>query len=153
MILKDNPFSKCRFSQVGFVVRDLDDTMEKMRRVFEMEPAQVSEGEIPGRKYRGEPGKFAARIAFYYFGDVQFEFIQPVNEEGSIWKEFFDQGGEGLHHVRFAVDSFSQAEKHMKEKGIDVSMEGLSVVTEGARWACFDSEEQLGFIAEIFGVG
>ena len=136
-------------SQVGFVVRDLEKTRETMLRVFEREPDKVLHLPTDGIKYYGSDGDFTAVIAFYFFGDTQLEFIQPLSGK-SIWQDFLDQGKEGLHHIRFSVESFSGARDFMDGKGVPISQEGFSALVPGLRWAYFDSEEPLGFIFEMF---
>jgi len=46
---------------------------------------------------RGRPADFVAHISLSYVGDLQLELIQPV-EGNSIYTEFLDQHGPGLHH-------------------------------------------------------
>jgi catechol 2,3-dioxygenase-like lactoylglutathione lyase family enzyme len=48
--------------------------------------------------YRGRPADFAADISLSYAGDTQLELIAPVRGE-SIYTEFLDAHGPGLHHV------------------------------------------------------
>jgi len=136
-------------SQIGFVVRDLEKTKEAMLHVFDREPDKVLQLPTDGAKYYGSEGDFTAVIAFYFFGDMQLEFIQPLGGK-SIWQDFLDQGKEGLHHIRFSVDSFSEARDFADGKGVPISQEGFSALVPGLRWAYFDSEDPLGFIFEMF---
>jgi catechol 2,3-dioxygenase-like lactoylglutathione lyase family enzyme len=136
-------------SQVGFVVRDMDKVVAQMRRIFGVEPVF---GRLPerGKKYHGEDVTFDAIIAFYHFAGIELEFVQPVSGK-SIWQDFLDSGREGIHHVRFNVDSFDGTVQKMGDKGIPVSQEGESSRgIPGLRWGYFDSEETLSFIFEIF---
>jgi len=138
-----------RISQIGFVVRDLEKTKEAMMHVFEREPDNVLQLPKDGIKYHGSDGEFTAVVAFYFFGDMQLEFIQPLSGK-SIWQDFLDQGKEGLHHIRFSVESFSETRDFVDGKGIPISQEGFSALAPGLRWAYFDSEDPLGFIFEMF---
>jgi catechol 2,3-dioxygenase-like lactoylglutathione lyase family enzyme len=138
-----------RLSQVGFVVRDLDKTMEAMRKVFGAEPDKMMHCPQEGRKYYGSDGDFTARIAFYEFCNVQLEFVEPLGGK-SIWQDFLDQGREGLHHIRFSVDNFEETRQELLKKDIGMAQEGLSALVPGLRWGYFDSEDPLGFIFEIF---
>lgn len=61
-----------------------------------------------------------------------------------------ESGREGLHHFRFSVDDFQGVVDTMKERGIDVLMEGLSVKSDKLRWALFDTEDLITFPVEIF---
>lgn len=49
-------------------------------------------------RLHGEPADFTAHISMTYSGDMQLELIQPVRGT-SIYTEFLDRSGPGLHHV------------------------------------------------------
>ena len=138
-----------KLGQVGFVVRDLDKTIEKMRRVLGAEPEAVLDMPNYDPENSGVKGDFVTRIGFYNFCDVQLEFIQPMGGN-TLWQKFLDQGKEGLHHIRFSVDDFAGAKKSMRDRGVETSQEGPSVKIPGRRWGYFDTEDPLGFIVEMF---
>jgi catechol 2,3-dioxygenase-like lactoylglutathione lyase family enzyme len=48
--------------------------------------------------YRGRPADFVATISLSYAGDTQLEIIAPTTGE-SIYTEFLDTCGPGLHHI------------------------------------------------------
>src|SRR5436309_5687365 len=58
--------------------------------------------------YRGRPADFVADISLSYAGDTQLELIAPVTGE-SIYTEFLDSAGPGLHHVCIEADDVEVA--------------------------------------------
>jgi hypothetical protein len=58
--------------------------------------------------YRGQPADFVASISFSYAGDIQLELISPVSGE-SVYTEFLDRAGPGLHHICVEVDDVDAA--------------------------------------------
>ncbi len=58
--------------------------------------------------YRGRPADFVAHISFSYAGDTQLELIAPVTGE-SVYTEFLDHAGQGLHHICVEVDDVDEA--------------------------------------------
>jgi hypothetical protein len=58
--------------------------------------------------YRGAPGDFTAHISMAYVGDMQLEVIEPVTGE-SIYSEFLERTGGGLHHLCWEVDDLDAA--------------------------------------------
>ena len=58
--------------------------------------------------YRGQPADFTAHISFSYAGDTQLELIAPV-EGDSVYSEFLDRAGPGLHHICREVDDVDAA--------------------------------------------
>ncbi len=72
--------------------------------------------------YRGEPADFVANIAFSYAGDTQLELIEPVSG-ASVYTEFLDRAGPGLHHICIEVDDVEQA--------VNAASTGTEVVQRG----------------------
>jgi hypothetical protein len=58
--------------------------------------------------YRGRPADFVASISFSYAGDTQLELISPVSGK-SVYTEFLDRSGPGLHHICVEVDDVDAA--------------------------------------------
>ncbi len=76
--------------------------------------------------HRGAPADFVADISLSYIGDMQLELIQPVRGE-SVYREFLDASGPGLHHVCIRADdpeAFATAVA-------DAAATGAEIVTQG----------------------
>ncbi|MET9485336.1 VOC family protein [Nocardia sp. NPDC006630] len=73
--------------------------------------------------YRGEPADFTAHISLSYSGDTQLELIQPVRG-ASIYTEFLEQSGPGLHHICTEPDDFDAALREAAAQGIPVVQQG-----------------------------
>jgi catechol 2,3-dioxygenase-like lactoylglutathione lyase family enzyme len=71
--------------------------------------------------YRGRPADFVADIALSYAGDTQLELIAPVRGV-SIYTEFLDRAGPGLHHICVEVDDVERA---LAERNAEVVQRGL----------------------------
>ncbi|MEU1427547.1 VOC family protein [Nocardia sp. NPDC005746] len=73
--------------------------------------------------YRGEAADFTAHISLGYSGDMQLELIQPVTGR-SIYTEFLERGGAGLHHICLEPQDFDAALKDAEARGIPVVQQG-----------------------------
>ncbi|WP_067715871.1 VOC family protein [Nocardia yamanashiensis] len=73
--------------------------------------------------YRGAPADFTAHISLAYSGDTQLELIQPVCG-ASIYSEFLERGGPGLHHVCVEPEDFDAALKTAAAQGLEVLQQG-----------------------------
>ncbi|MBF6172117.1 VOC family protein [Nocardia blacklockiae] len=73
--------------------------------------------------YRGEPADFTAHISLSYSGATQLELIQPVRGV-SIYTEFLERGGPGLHHICTEPDDFDEALRAATAQGIEVVQQG-----------------------------
>ena len=70
--------------------------------------------------FRGAPADFTAHVSRSYIADLQVELIQPVRGI-SIYTEFLDRCGPGLHHVCFEPADFDAA---LAEADLEVIQSG-----------------------------
>jgi methylmalonyl-CoA/ethylmalonyl-CoA epimerase len=135
--------------QVGVVVRDLQKAMERYWNIFGIGPWDIYTFQPPAvtnTTVRGKPAEFTMRLALTQVGNVQWELIQPLTGN-SIYKEFLDKHGEGLHHVAFDVADFDQTVATLKKHGIGILSGGQ---TPADSFAYMDTEEVLGAPFEIY---
>ena len=137
--------------QVGVVVRDIDATIRVLTEVFGIGPFRVVHCPPPERQnqqyLRGSPARFHTCQAFADLGGFELELIQPI-EGTTIWSEFLEQHGPGIHHIRFNTPDLEEVVAALKVRGIGTTQEGAGI-REGTYWANFDTEALLGFIIEI----
>ena len=147
-----NRFTK--ITQIGMVIKDKERVLAKMEQVFGAAPSRrLFALEDDSRVYRGKKGEFSAELIFYDFANIELEFIVPLKGP-SIWQDFLDAHGEGLHHIQFAVDSFEGARADMRSAGIEMMQEGGSATkVPNLKWGYFDTEGILPFIIEISNPG
>lgn len=100
--------------QVGFVVRDMDESIARYEPLFgpftTMDPGAMS------YNYRGKEESCEMKLAFARSGELEIELIQWVSG-GCPHKEFIDAGREGMHHLRFRVDSLEESMEAAKAAG------------------------------------
>jgi methylmalonyl-CoA/ethylmalonyl-CoA epimerase len=135
-------------TQVAMVVKDRDATVARYREIMGLEPFLLcSTPQLPGRKFHGIEEDFEVKAAVYHLKNgVDLEVLEP-NKGHSLWQEFLDQHGDGLHHLMFDIDDLDEFERYMASKGIGVAQSGPSQEA-GKRWVYFDSYEKLGFYVE-----
>jgi len=137
--------------QLGVVVANLEQSMETLTSVFGIGPFRVVDCPPPERAqqqlYFGEPAHFHTRQAFADLGSIELELIQPVDGK-SIWSDFLEQKGPGLHHLRFNVPDHQALTTYLIDKGMGPTQEGAGI-REGSYWVNYDTEEAVGFIIEI----
>jgi catechol 2,3-dioxygenase-like lactoylglutathione lyase family enzyme len=135
--------------QIGIVVRDLDAAMKRYWEEFGLGPWAVNTLEPSNTSdmiIRGEPQAFALRAATTQIGSLQWELIQPLDDD-SIYAEFLREQGEGLHHVGFGVEDYDEAMTFFLGRGMEVFLGGTWGTIESAYW---DTRDSLGCIAEIW---
>ena len=133
--------------QVCVVVKDLEQSMESYQRLVGIGDWKVFTVEPPSLNgtLRGKPQAFSMKIALARVGDMQWELIQPLDGP-SIYREFLDTTGEGLHHVKFAVDDHDKAVADFARHGVGVLMGGD---VEDRGFSYMDTQSALGFTLEV----
>ena len=110
--------------QIAWVTRDLDATEKALTTLLGAKKWVRMPGVHFGPDtctYRGRPADFIADISLSYAGDTQLELIAPVNGD-SIYTEFLDNAGPGLHHICVEVDDIDAA---LAERGAEVVQRGV----------------------------
>jgi len=119
---------------VGMAVRDLDEAIDFLKRVFGAEV--IERQEFPDQKLES---------AMVSVGKSTFELSQSTDPQGLIAK-FIESRGPGLHHISLEVEDMDTALKHFKENGLMVVGE---MKIEKTRVAFLRPESLLGILFEI----
>ena len=136
--------------QIGIVVRDINRSVAYMKEFFGLKPVGYAETPNSENKtYFGNPEDYMCKMAFYRFGDMDVELISHVRGR-SVWKDFLDSHGEGLHHIQLWVKHFDTAKNYLEAHGIPMVQSGESFRYPGAKFGYFDAVDQLGFYLELF---
>jgi methylmalonyl-CoA/ethylmalonyl-CoA epimerase len=135
--------------QLAIVVRDLDAAMRTYVHDYGIGPWEINEfdpGNVADMREDGEPVERSWRLAIAYVGQVQWELIEPLDEE-SVYARFLAETGGGLHHVGVAVPDFDEAVAEQAARGNGVLLGGEY---KGIRFAYLDTVGDLGLVTEIF---
>lgn len=137
--------------QLGVVVANLEQSMEILTSVFGIGPFRVVNCPPPERAnqqtYYGEPAHFHTRQAFADLGSIELELIQPIDGK-SIWSDFLEEKGPGLHHLRFNVPDHKALTAYLATQKLGPTQEGAGI-REGSYWVNYDTEKAVGFIIEV----
>ena len=114
--------------QVAIVVKDIDSALDEYSNRLGIGPWWVcfyGPPRLTDMRIRGESIPYSFKAAMAKTGNTLWELIEPVDGP-SIYKEFLDEHGEGLHHVLVEHDTldFEQAIQKFTERGCPVLMEG-----------------------------
>jgi catechol 2,3-dioxygenase-like lactoylglutathione lyase family enzyme len=110
--------------QIAWVTRDLDATEKALTMLLGAKKWIRMPGVHFGPDactYRGKPADFVADISLSYAGETQLELIAPVNGQ-SIYTDFLDRAGAGLHHICIEVDDVERA---LAERDAEAVQRGL----------------------------
>jgi Glyoxalase/Bleomycin resistance protein/Dioxygenase superfamily len=94
----------------------------------------------------GQKIEHSWRVGATVIGRVQWELIQPLDNEG-MYARFLAEKGEGVHHVALATRDFDKVIAKEAERGHDLVGSGE---LGGTRVAYLATDRNLGVITEIF---
>lgn len=112
--------------QIAHLVRDLDKTLERYWNDFKMGPWDLhtyGPHNVQNSMYRGKPSDHTYRIAVVWTGPVQIEVMQPLTGR-SIYDEFLETKGEGIHHYKLYYRDCRKAVKDFESRGYAVIQSG-----------------------------
>jgi methylmalonyl-CoA/ethylmalonyl-CoA epimerase len=132
------------------VVRDVEATAKNISEKFSIGPFEVRQKSYPesNASIRGEPVAYTLKFAYAKMGPITLELVETV-EGRTLYQEFLEEHGEGLHHLGFPTplpfDKELEKWEKMGIKALQVSR--LDDPEEG--WAYMDTQKLAGFILEI----
>jgi methylmalonyl-CoA/ethylmalonyl-CoA epimerase len=139
-----------KFAHAALVVKDI----EKAAKTFEA----LDVGPFPpflggsGMSFSGKTvhGKLTEydmdlRIARSDLGGLTVELIQPLKGK-SIYDEFLEEKGEGLHHLAFMVDDVDAEAAELEKKGFKVVQTGAM---RNTKWAYLEVTGSGGLLIEL----
>ena len=135
--------------QVCVVVEDIQKSMERYWEGYGIGPWDIYTFAPPGLTeptIHGKSEPYTMKLATAQIGTVQWELIEPLTGP-SIYAEFLQEHGEGLHHVAVLVDDYDQTVADLAKRDIGILMGGN---WKGATYAYMDTEKDLGAILEIY---
>jgi len=115
-------FSSGQIFQLGYVVPDIDASMRLYAEALRIGPFACSRGfRAPDGWYRGSADMPELTIAHAYSGRLFVEFIRQHDGTPSVYKEFIDKHGYGLHHLGIAVapEDYDKTLEHFYSLGFE----------------------------------
>src|ERR1035437_2792866 len=92
-------------AQVGLIVRDVEAKARAWSDLFGLPMPEiiVTDGvEVAHTTYNGASSPARAKLAFFHFGPLDIELIEPIDGP-STWKDQLDSHGDSMHHLAFRV--------------------------------------------------
>lgn len=122
--------------QWGSVCADMDVALPHWARLLGLTRfariEQVLPTEHQGR-YRGVPTDVRLSVAFAYFGDIQIEVMQQLNESASPYRDFLQADRSGIQHIGTWTWQYDEAYAALLDLGYEpvyeAAMQGAPQVT------------------------
>jgi catechol 2,3-dioxygenase-like lactoylglutathione lyase family enzyme len=138
-----------RVSEVWFVVRDLERTVSYWETLGVNGIQHLGKQVASGMRYPGQESDLTVKTASAGIGDVRIVWLEPVSGV-SIFDDFLERRGDGVHHLTFAVKNAGELEREVrrfKSSSVGVLMEGYWKSEQGERqFSYIDTAERGGGI-------
>ncbi len=92
------------FDHMGVVVKDAKATAESWSSKLGISDWRFTDAKI-------------LKLAHAKIGPVQYELLEPVEGHKSLWADFLEAHGEGLHHICHTVADIDEAAARLVEDG------------------------------------
>jgi methylmalonyl-CoA/ethylmalonyl-CoA epimerase len=136
--------------QVAIVVKDIEATSKRWAELLGM-PVPEIRTTRPGHEvkeiYRGKPSEGQVKLTFFDLGQVVIELLQPISE-GTSWKEFLDEKGEGVQHLGFQVIDPDKTSEQLANDGYPIIHQGRYDTDDGT-YTYHETLDALGVVIEL----
>ena len=135
-----------KIDQLSYVYKDIKKQAKIMEELYGIPKfAQMEDITHQNASYKGKEVTIVVDYAFSRLLNVQFE-LQQWKSGASLFKDFIDQGKEGLHSIGVYVEDLEAYIDHFKERGIEVLQTGQ---VSKFKFAYLNTEKTFGFLIEI----
>jgi len=149
--LNGGPLAGLALHQIGYVVHDLDEAIERYRKAWGVGAFTIRRHDrstTPYMTFRGAPGSFSMRLALSTVTPV-IELIEPLSGP-SAYDEWLSEHGEGIHHFGFVVQSLAAMVEPMRTAGYELVQSGSGYGIDGdGAYGYFDTPAALHVYTEL----
>ena len=136
--------------QIAIVVRDIEKAAKYWAELLG-KPIPEIRTTRPGNEvdviYRGKPSNGQVKLTFFILGEVVIELLEPITE-GTAWKEFLDEKGEGVQHIGFKVVDVEKTSAELEKAGYPEIHRGRYDSDDGT-YIYYDTQDALGVVIEL----
>lgn len=146
------PFPLREIAQICMIVPDLDKAVENYWKVFGIGPWHFYTYGKPLVKRmtrHGKPAEYKMRVALSHIGSLRIELIEPL-EGDTVYSEFVEKHGYGVHHVGVLTDNMQQAIERATQAGFEMTQDGAGFgPDDDGHYAYLDTEDLIGTTIEL----
>ena len=132
-----------KVQHMSFAVRDVEATLETYKKLLGVDPS------VTVTRFE----KSRNLVALFWLGGVEYQISQSMDPDGRFAKWIRERGGEGLHHICYAVEDIDAALAEAQANGATLKecaackVKGSHVHPEG--WVAFLEQDVGGIEIEF----
>lgn len=142
---------QCVKVQVCVVVHSLEEAMKRYSDVIGVGPFLIYsvDSRQLGITREGKPTDYKIRVAMANMGGAVLELLENI-EGQTIWKDFYDRNGEGMHHIGLFVKNYPAALAAFADRGYKITVDGpIESPLRTGRFTYLETENRLGTTIEL----
>jgi hypothetical protein len=135
--------------QIGIVVKDINASTSAWAKFLNQQVPQIflTDGfDKTQAEYMSKPCYGRIYQSFFRLKNVEIELIQPIDEKPSVWLDFLNAKGEGIHHIAFKVTDMASNINTYQKEGHPLIQKGEF---PGGRYAYLDAMSSMRVILEF----
>ena len=135
-----------KIDQFSYVYKDIKKQTKVMEELYDVSSFALMENIThQDATFHGKESNIVIDYAFSRLFNLQIE-LQQWKSGDCLFKEFIEQGKEGLHSIGIYVDDLDAYIEEFKKRGIEVIQTGQ---VGKQKFAYLDTEKTFGFLLEI----
>ena len=135
--------------QIAYFVNDIREAARRMSSITGAGPFYVIEDiELEWSTHRNNSCNFVHSSAYGQWGNIMMDLVQQEGEGPSPFRDIYEAGEEGIHHVACFVDSIDETIKQYEELGYPLATRAKAKL--GTEFAFIDTSKSLGHMLEIY---
>jgi hypothetical protein len=135
--------------QIAYFVDNIESSAIAANRRYGAGPFFIAK-EIPLEwvVHRGKEAELVHSSAYGQWGNVMLELVQQDSLGPSPFRDLYEEGFFGLHHIAMMVPSMQQAYQHFEEQQLEIATRAKT--SSGVEFAFVDTLSSLGHFLEIY---
>ena len=135
--------------QYAYFVNNLEAGIEKWSKLLGAGPFFLARHhKTDDFSYRGQNVEADVSYAFGYCGDTMIQLIEQHDDQPSIYRDMYQRGEEGFHHIGVLVSDFEAEQQRLLDLGFELA---TALYADGVNAAYFDTRTWNGGFTEIHG--
>ncbi len=127
-----------KVDHIGIAVNNLEQKITYYTEILGLKLLNIEE--VPSQN---------VRVAFLDAGNVHIELLEPLSDEGAIYKHI-QKRGEGIQHVAFKVSDINHKMQELREKNVRILSEQPVEGAGGSKAAFIHPKDSFGVLYELY---
>jgi len=142
---------QCEKMQICVVVENLDEAMKRYADLLGVGPFLIYSVDAKelGVTRDGVPTDYKVRVGMAKMGGAVLELLETLKGQ-TIWKDFYDKHGEGMHHIGLFVKNFPAALSAFVDRGFKITVDGpIAGKDRTGRFTYLETQDRMGTTFEL----